>query len=103
MIAIQIARLIATITLFLESCGEELLDPDTAVYQMEILGADLQALDKGFLHELVDAFEVIAVEYKGDSKEMVRSIPHGFYLEEEIAADDPVKLAELDAKRDAMD
>jgi hypothetical protein len=33
----------------------------------------------------------------------VRDIPYSFYLEEELAADDPVRLAELEALRDARD
>jgi hypothetical protein len=43
------------------------LNLDTAVEASEILGAQLEALDKGFLRELVDAFAVIAAEYNGDA------------------------------------
>ena len=32
---------------------------------------------------------------------MVRDIAHNFYLEEALAADDPVRLAQLEALRDA--
>jgi hypothetical protein len=82
---------------------DDILDPDVAVKMMEALGADLQALDKTFLQELIDAFQIIAPEYSGEARELVRTIPHGFYLEEAVAADDPVRLAELAARRDAED
>ena len=104
MIAVQIARLIANYSMFLDHTGEELLDPDTAVKMMEVLGHDLQALDKGFLRELVDAFAVVAEEQiDPDARESVRTIPHGYYLEEAIAENDPVRLTELEALRDAED
>lgn len=56
-----------------------------------------------FLRELVNAFEVIAPEYSGKSQEVVRRLAHSFFLEEVIAADDPVRLAALEARRDAED
>jgi len=101
MIATQIARMIANVILFLELTGDENLDPDTAVEMMEELAGDLQSLDKGFLRELIDAFAVIAPEYSGESQKLVRDIAFDFYLEEKLAADDPMRLAELEAIRDA--
>jgi hypothetical protein len=103
MIAVQIARLVANVALFFDLCDEEVLDLDTAVRELESLGADLEALDKALLRELVDAFEVIAPEYNGESQKLVRRMARDFYLEEAIAADDPVRLAELDALREAED
>ena len=103
MIAMQVARIIAEYVVFLELTDEEELNLDTAVEASEVLGAQLEALDKGFLRELVDAFAVIAAEYSGEAQEVVRNIPYGFYLEETLAADDPVRLAELEALRDARD
>jgi hypothetical protein len=103
MIAKQVARIIAEYVVFLELTDEEELNLDTAVEASEVLGAQLEALDKGFLRELVDAFAVIAAEYSGDAHEVVRNIAYGFYLEAALAADDPVKLAELEALRDARD
>jgi hypothetical protein len=103
MIATQIARIIANFILFLDLTDDETLDPDAAVEMMEGIAGDLQSLDKGFLRELVDAFAVIAPEYGGESQKLVRDIPYGFYLEEALAADDPVRLAELEALRDARD
>lgn len=103
MIALQIARIIAHFSLFLDLTDDETLDPDEAVEMMELLGADLKALDKGFLRELVDAFAIIAPEYKGEAQQLVRDIPYSFYLEEELAAGDPVRLAELEAIREARD
>jgi len=103
MIAIPVARIIARFVVFADLTGEDLLDPDVAVEMMEVLGAQLEALEKGFLRELVDAFAVIAAEYSGEAQEVVRNIAHSFYLEEALAADDPVRLAELEALRDARD
>ena len=103
MIAIPVARIIARFVVFADLTGEDLLDPDVSVEMMEVLGAQLEALEKGFLRELVDAFAVIAAEYSGEAQEVVRNIAHSFYLEEVLAADDPVRLAELEALRDARD
>jgi hypothetical protein len=48
------------------------LNLDTAAEALKLLGAQLEALDKGFFCELVDAFAVIAAEYSGDAQEVVR-------------------------------
>lgn len=101
MIATQIARIIADFILFLDTTDDEILDPDAAVEMMEWLSHRFEGIEKGFLRELVDAFAVIASEYSGDSQNLVRDIPFSFYLEEELAADDPARLAELEAIRDA--
>ncbi|MEG3125006.1 hypothetical protein [Sphingomonas sp. GB1N7] len=103
MIATQVARIIASFVMFLELTDDDKLDPDEAVEMMEYIGSQLDALDKPFLRELVDAFPVIALEYVGEAQQLVRDIPHSFYLEETLAADDPVRLAELEALRDARD
>lgn len=100
---LQIARIVANISVFFDLTDEDLLDPDTSVKMMEALGADLEALDPAFLRKLIDAFAVIAPDYVGDAQAAVRGLAHGFYLEEALAADDPVRLAELEAKRDAED
>ncbi|MBB5710432.1 hypothetical protein [Sphingomonas xinjiangensis] len=88
MIAIQIAHIIADFMVFLELTDDEILDSDNAVEMLEQLGNDLQALDKGFLRELVNVFAVIAEEYSGGAQEVVRNIAHSFYLEEVLASDD---------------
>ena len=103
MIATQVARIIADYVVFLELSDEDTLNPDAAVKMMEALAADLEALDQSFLRELVDAFAVIAAEYSGGAQEVVRNIAHSYYLEEALAADDPVRLAELEARREAED
>lgn len=103
MIFSQIAHIIADYVVFLELTDEEELNPDSAVKMMEALADQLENLDKKFLRELVDAFAVIAAEYSGEAQEVVRNIAHSFYLEEALAADDPVRLAELEALRDARD
>lgn len=101
MIAMQVAEIIAEYAVFLELTGDEELNPDTAVKMMEALASHLQEMDKGFLRELVDAFPIIAKEYGGEAQEVVRDISYGYYLEEALAVDDPVKLAALEASRDA--
>lgn len=103
MIAIQVARIIARFVVFADLTEADLLDPDTSVEMMEVLGAQLEALEKGFLRELVDAFVVVAEEYGGEAQQVVRDIAHSFYLEEALAADDPARLAELEASRDERD
>ena len=103
MIAIQVARIIARFVVFADLTEADLLDPDTSVEMMEVLGAQLEALEKAFLRELVDAFVVVAEEYGGEAQQEVRDIAHSFYLEEALAADDPARLAELEASRDERD
>ena len=103
MIAMQVANLIAEYYVFLQLTDEEELNLDTAVKMTESLADHLEEMDKGFLRELVDAFPVIGEEYSGEAQEVVRNIAHSLYLEEALAADDPVKLAELKALRDARD
>ncbi|WP_313538832.1 hypothetical protein [Sphingomonas sp.] len=87
--------------LFADLTTDDQVDPDLAVELMEVIGGDLETLDRPFLRELVDAFAVVAEEYQGEAREIVRDIPYSFYLEETLAADDPVRLAELEAIRDA--
>lgn len=103
MIVLQIARIIANFSLFLDLTDDDTLDPDEAVEMMEQLAVDLQQLDKGFLRELIDAFAVIAPEYSGEAQRLVRNMAYHFYLEEALAADDPARLAELEALRAARD
>jgi len=103
MIILQIARIIANYSLFLDLTDDDLLDPDVAVKMIEALGAELQELDPAFLRQLIDAFAVIAPEYSGEAQRLVRNMARDFYLEEALAADDPVRLAELEAIRDAQE
>lgn len=103
MIAMQVAELIAEYVVFLSLTDEEELNLDTAVKMMESLADYLQEMDQEFLRELVDAFAEISKGYNGEAQEVVRNIPFSFYLEEALAADDPVRLAELEALRVARD
>lgn len=103
MIATQVARIVAQFMIFLNLTDEDLLDIDASVDAMQDLADGLESLDRPFLRELVDAFPVIAVEFDGEAQELVRNIAHSFYIEETLAADDPVRLAELEALRDARD
>ena len=101
MIAVQVARIIARFVVLLNLTDDDVLDPDVAVETMEWLAGDLETLEKGFLRDLIGAFDVIALEYSGEAQILVRDIAHSFYLEEALAVDDPVRLAELEALRDA--
>jgi len=103
MIAMQVAGIIAEYVVFLSLTDEDELNLDTAVKMTEALAGRLEEMDKGFLRELVGAFAIIAAGYEGEAQQVVRDIPYSFYLEEALAADDPVKLAELEALRDARD
>ena len=103
MIAMQVASLIAEHVVFLTLTDEEELNLDTAVKMTESLADHLEEMDKEFLRELVDAFAEISTGYNGEAQEVVRNIPYSFYLEEALAADDPVRLAELEALREARD
>ena len=103
LIARQVAGIIANYVCFLETADEDSVNPDDAAKLLEYLAAEMGNLEKGFLRHLVDAFPLIAEEYDVEAQELVRSIPNGFYLEEALAADDPVRLAELEALRDAQD
>lgn len=103
MIMRQIARILANIILFLDLSDDDTLDIDEACQMGEFLGAELKNLDKGFLRELVDAFDAIAPEYSGEAQVLVRRFASDYFLEDAIAADDPVRLAELEAIRDARE
>ena len=98
MVAVQVARIIANVAMFLEGTDDETLDLDTAIKGMEMLGADVARLDKDFLQEVVDSFATIAPEYEGEWEQFVRDIPSEYALDEALAADEPIKLAALDAK-----
>lgn len=103
MIAMQVAGIIAEYVVFLTLADEDELNLDTAVKMTESLADHLEEMDKGFLRELVDAFPIISASYSDEAREVVRDIPYAFYLEEAIAADDPVRLAELEALREARE
>lgn len=98
-ITIPIARIFVDMMMFLESTDEDILDPDAAIQMMEWLGHSFSKLDKPFLYELVEALGIIASDYDTESQKMVRHLRYDF--EAELAADDPVKLAEIEARRDA--
>ena len=98
---LQLARIIADILLFLELTGEENLNLDEAVEMSEWFAHNFEQFDKGVLRDLVGAFAVIAPEYGDAGEATVRDIARAYGLEEVLAADDPVRLAELEALDDA--
>lgn len=102
-VAVQAARLIADFVVFLDHVDEDLVDLDANVTVTEGVGAEIDALDRGFLRQLVDAFPIIADDYKGEERTSVLTLADNFYLEETLAEGDPVRLAELEALRDARD
>lgn len=97
----QLARIIADIHLFFDLTGEDKLNLDDSVKMMEYLAGSLHELDAPFLRELVDAFTEIAPEYGEAGEAAVRDIARAYGLEELLAADDPVRLAQLEALNDA--
>lgn len=98
---LPIARIIANCALFLDLTDEQYLTPEAAAKMTEVMASGIRALDKPFLRELVDAFQVIAPEFQGVAQTMVANLAYDYHLEEAIAADDPVRLAELAALRKA--
>ena len=92
MIALQVARLIANFVLSLEFADEETVDPQVIMKVFETLEEDCKALDKGSLRELVDAFATISSEYQEQYQQLVRNLPHDFFLEKAATPDDTVRL-----------
>lgn len=80
MIAQQIACIIAHFVVFLECTDEENLDPDAAVQVIEQLASDMEALDLDFRRELAAAFDVAALDYDGEARDLVRNIAEDFGL-----------------------
>lgn len=78
----QIARILANLNLALEYSGES-IDFDDIVKIQEIMGADMQDLDRESRKMLSDAFRRIAPEYEGDFRVSVESMPEDFGLEDE--------------------
>ncbi len=102
-VALHAARIIAELIVFEDGSDEDEVDPDLMCKIMEGLAADLEGMNHADLRRLVDAFPVVADELGGDEGNLVRNIPYHFYLEEALAGDDPVRLAQLEAERDARD
>lgn len=98
---LPLAHIIADCALFLDHGDGEAIDPDLAAQARARLAADIRAFDKPFLRELIDAFATIASEFRDEGAEMVRNIPHNFYLEEALVVDDPLSLHQLKAQRSA--
>ena len=101
MIALQVARIFASMLNFLEGNNDEPIDADDAVQMIEWMVHLMQELDKDFLRELIDAFPIVALEFPEERQESVRNISRDCFLEEALFADDPEALAALEARRDA--
>jgi hypothetical protein len=87
----HIARIIAHFVMFLEGTNEERLELDTSVRITEELATDMEALDLSFRRELAAAFDVIALGYDGEARELIRNIPDGFGMFDDVSeAADPV-------------
>ena len=100
---LSLARLVANVALFFDLCDDDVLDPRVADKRMELLVHDLKLIDRELLRDLVQDFGVIASEYDGEAAEYVRDIPYAFMLEEVLAEDDPIRMAELEARSDARE
>jgi hypothetical protein len=94
MIAQQIARIIAHFVVFLECTDEENLDP---VQVIEQLASDMEALDRDFRRELAAAFDVAALDYDGEARDLVRNIAEYFgLLDDYLDEKDPALPASRD-------
>lgn len=100
MIVTETAHLIVSYALFLRNTDEGVIKPDVAVREMKRLQCLIEGLGKDFIRQLIAAFAEIAPGYYAD-EEIVRNLARDYHLEETVAADDPVRLAELKAQRDA--
>jgi len=88
LIALQIARLVANLLLFIEGSDEDAIENDTAVHIIEQISADLESLDKSFLRKLITAFENISPEYDDGDDKFVRDIPVDLSLDPSSLDDD---------------
>ncbi|MET0377260.1 MAG: hypothetical protein ABW128_23750 [Rhizorhabdus sp.] len=88
LIALQIARLVANLLLFIEGSDEDAIENDTAVHIIEQISADLESLDKSFLRKLITAFENISPEYDDGDDKFVRDIPVDLSLDPSPLDDD---------------
>ena len=88
LIALQVARLVANLLLFIEGSDEDAIENDTAVHIIEQISADLESLDKSFLRKLITAFENISPEYDDGDDKFVRDIPVDLSLDPSPLDDD---------------
>ncbi|WP_156143848.1 hypothetical protein [Sphingomonas taxi] len=88
LIALQVARLVANLLLFIEGSDEDAIENDTAVHIIEQIFADLESLDKLFLRKLITAFENISPEYDDGDDKFVRDIPVDLSLDPSSLDDD---------------
>ena len=96
-----VARLVATIVLFLEQTDEAQLDLDYAVKVAEYLCPPLRALSYLSGGALVAALDAVAEEVGGAAAALVRSVPDGFALRvgAGVAFPEPVEPIEADRAR----
>jgi hypothetical protein len=87
-IALQVARLVANLFLFIEGSDEDAIENDTAVHVIEQISADLESLDRSFLRKVIAAFENISPEYDDGDDKFVRDIPVDLSLDPSSLDDD---------------
>ncbi|NJR78010.1 hypothetical protein [Sphingomonas corticis] len=68
------ARVVAISLLYLEAVNEEALDLDTAVQGMEEITATLNELNPEEIALLDSALQQVALEYRGEQREMVKNL-----------------------------
>ncbi len=97
------ADLLVTIMQVLEFAGEDKIDGDFAVDSMEHILFQISKMDKESLQELVDALQVVAPSWgAGKTGETyVRQFAEGYGILDMLWEDEPEKLAELEAQREA--
>lgn len=96
-----VARLVATMVLFLDQTDEAQLDLDYAVKVTEYLCRPLRALSYLSGGALVMALDAVAEEFGGAAAALVRSLPDGLALHVDAGAAfaEPVELIEADRAR----
>lgn len=68
-------KIIANMAIFLEFTDEESLEPDIAVEMMESISAELQRLNSDDKKKVVDVFNEISEEYKGEQVAYIKQLP----------------------------
>lgn len=103
MIMNQVARIVVEYSSFLNFGNDEELDLDRAMKELEWLSYQLEHSNKEFLSQLLAALAEIVPEYEGEQQQMVRDMANDLDWAEAAAADDPVRLAEIEKLREEED
>ena len=78
--AIHLVKSIVNMAIFLEFTDEGSLNPDVAIEMMESIAAELQLLSDDDKEYVINIFNEISKEYKGDKESFIKSLPESFGL-----------------------